>query len=275
MNKLLISTSDWRYDSRKRILYPIKDKTNYPEEYLKQNNFVEVDQWLLGIVKLRGINSIEDYKSTLQDDFQFIVKVPSLITSSHYYSKDKNTPLKVNPYFLSKDLFKEFLKSLDPLKNQVEFIIFQFEYPNNTEKSSSIEFLIKLYEFFMSLSNLVPPMAVELKNPGYLTSSYFKLLRILNISNVFLQDRLMPHIVDLYDRYKIYIKGKTIISLHSSDGCGIENISNSYFDREEKLKDIIKMIKELQNRGVKVYLNINDHYEQNKPLIIEHINKLL
>ncbi|MEJ2615856.1 MAG: DUF72 domain-containing protein, partial [Ignavibacteriaceae bacterium] len=236
MNKLLIGTSDWRYDSGKGILYPLQEKTNYLEEYSKHNNFAEVDQWLMGIVKLRGIRSIEDYNSTLQDDYQFIVKVPNLITSSHYSCKDKNTPLKENPYFLSRNLFKEFLKSLHPLQNQVAFITFQFEYLNNTKKSSSIEFLIKLYEFFTSLSNLVPPIAVELKNPNYLTSSYFKLLRILNISNVFLQDRLMPYIVDIYDKYKIYIKGKTIISLHSPDEYGIKNMSYPYIDRDEEIK---------------------------------------
>lgn len=275
MNKLLIGTSDWSYDSRKGILYSIKDEFNYLEEYSKHHNFVEVDQWLLGIIKLRGIRSIDYYNSTLQDDFQFIVKVPNLLTSSHYYCKDKNAPLKENPYFLSKDLFKEFLESLNPLQNQIAFITFQFEYLNNTRKSSSIEFLIKLYEFFTTLTNLVPPIAVELKNPHYLNSTYFKLLRILDISNVFLQNRLMPHIIDVYDKYKIYIKGKTIISLHSSDGYGIKNMSNSYFDRDEELKNIIKMIKELQNRGVKVYLNINDQYEGCAPLTFEKINKLL
>jgi uncharacterized protein YecE (DUF72 family) len=275
MNKLLIGTSDWRYDSGKGIIYPVQDKINYLEEYSKQKNFVDVDQWLFGIVKLRGIRSIENYNSTLQNDFQFIVKVPDLITSSHYYCKDKNKLLKENPYYLSKDLFNDFIKSLHPLQEQVAFITFQFEYLDTTKKSSSIEFLKKLYDFFISFSHSTPPIAVELKNPYNLNSSYFKLLRILDISNVFLQDRIMPCIVDIYDKYKIYIRGKTIISIQSFDRHGIKTNSNSYIDREEELKEMVRMIRELQERDVKVYLNINDQSERNTPLIIEQINKLL
>ncbi len=51
-----------------------------------------------------------------------------------------------------------------------------------------------------------------------------------------------------------------------------EIIRNS---RDEELKDIIEMIKDLQNRDVDVYLNVNNHYEGCAPLTIGKIQKII
>ena len=90
----------------------------------------------------------------------------------------------------------------------------------------------------------------------------------------------MPPIVAIYNKYKQYIKGQTIIRLHGPDRSGIEKISGEnwnkiYINRDEELKDIIEMIKDLNNRGVDVYLNVNNHYEGSAPLTIEKIKKLI
>ena len=45
--------------------------------------------------------------------------------------------------------------------------------------------------------------------------------------------------------------------------------------RDEELKDIVEMIKDLNNRGIDVYLNVNNHYEGCAPMTIEKIIKLL
>ena len=90
----------------------------------------------------------------------------------------------------------------------------------------------------------------------------------------------MPPIVAIYNKYKEYIKEQTIIRLHGPDRSGIEKISGEnwnkiYINRDEELKDIIEMIKDLNNRGVDIYLNINNHYEGSAPLTIEKIKKLI
>lgn len=52
------------------------------------------------------------------------------------------------------------------------------------------------------------------------------------------------------------------------------NLRNKiYINRNEELKDIVEMIKDLNNRGVEVYLNINNHYEGCAPLTIGKICK--
>ena len=40
-----------------------------------------------------------------------------------------------------------------------------------------------------------------------------------------------------------------------------ENWNKIYIPRDDELKDVIEMIKDLNNRGVEVYLNVNNHYE--------------
>ena len=81
-------------------------------------------------------------------------------------------------------------------------------------------------------------------------------------------------------KLKIKLKGLAIIRLHGPDRSGIEKLSGEnwnkiYIPRDEELKDIVEMIKDLNNRGVDVYLNVNNHYEECAPMTIEKIDKLL
>ena len=90
----------------------------------------------------------------------------------------------------------------------------------------------------------------------------------------------MPPIVGIYNKYKEYIKGQTIIRLHGPDRSRIEKISGEnwnkiYINRDEELTAIVKMIKELQNRDVDVYLNVNNHYEGCAPMTIGKVQQLL
>ena len=90
----------------------------------------------------------------------------------------------------------------------------------------------------------------------------------------------MPPIFEIYNKYKNYLKGQTIIRLHGPDRSGIEKFSSEnwnkiYIKRDEELTDIVKMIKELQNRAVDVYLNVNNHYEGCASMSIEKVKKLL
>ena len=283
MTKLTIGTCSWKYDSWKGIIYPEFGEINYLEEYSKHYKTVEVDQWfwsLFNIVKLPEKRDVDNYKESVPEDFKFTIKVPNSLTLTHYYSKNKSEPLKKNPYFLNIDLFEEFLNILNPLKEQIGSLIFQFEYLNKEKMRSLSQFQSLLHQFFTSLPPDIPPISIETRNPFYLNSSYFRFLNDLNLSHVFLQGYFMPPIVGIYNKYKEYIKGQTIIRLHGPDRSGIEKISGEnwnkiYINREEELTDIVKMIKELQNRDVDVYLNINNHYEGCAPITIEKVKNLL
>lgn len=64
--------------------------------------------------------------------------------------------------------------------------------------------------------------------------------------------------------------------LHGPDRSGIENMSNNnwnkiYIPRDEELKDIVEMIKDLNNRCVGVYLNGNNHHVGCASMTIEYV----
>ena len=44
---------------------------------------------------------------------------------------------------------------------------------------------------------------------------------------------------------------------------------------DKELNDIVEIVKDLNNRGVDIYLNVNNHYERSAPMTIEKIVKLL
>ena len=139
MNKLHIGICNWKYNSWKGIIYPQLDEINYLKEYSKHYSSVEVDQWfwsLFDIVRLPEKRTVEEYKSSVRDDFKFIIKVPNSLTLTHYYSKNKSEPLRKNPYFMSADLIEEFLHTMKPIKNQIASLIFQFEYLNKEKMPS-------------------------------------------------------------------------------------------------------------------------------------------
>ena len=177
---------------------------------------------------------------------------------------------------MSVDLFEEFLQTIKPIKNQIASLIFQFEYLNKQKMSSLAEFQKNLHQFFTSLPADVPPLSIEIRNPNYLSTSYFKFIKDLDISNVFLQGYFMPPVFGIYNKYKEYIKSRAIIRLHGPDRSGIEKMSGEnwskiYINRDDELKDIVEMITDLNNKGVDIYLNINNHYEGCAPITIDKI----
>jgi uncharacterized protein YecE (DUF72 family) len=90
----------------------------------------------------------------------------------------------------------------------------------------------------------------------------------------------MPSIIEVYNKYKAYIKDLSVVRLHGEDRKGIEEISNGnwnkiYKNREAELKQIANLINELSSKKVEVYLNINNHFEGSAPLTINRIKKFL
>ena len=67
---------------------------------------------------------------------------------------------------------------------------------------------------------------------------------------------------------------KTLIN-YSKQILVVWNWNKIYINRDEELKDIVEMIKDLNSKGVDIYLNINNHYEGSAPLTIEKIKKLI
>jgi len=280
-----IGTCSWKYDSWKGIVYSDSRSKNYLKEYSQKFNTVEIDQWFWSLFPpakfvLPQKNVVEEYAKSAPDDFLFTIKIPNSITLTHFYTDTKEDPLRKNSFFLSVELFNEFLNSIESIINKTGCLIFQFEYLNKQKMNSLSDFQFKFSEFQKKLGNKVPPIGIEIRNPNYLNEKYFEFLSNQNLFHVFLEGYYMPPITEIYSKFKKHIKNLAIIRLHGPDRKGIEKIANDnwnqiYINRDKEIKSIAEMIKELQTNEVDLFVNVNNHFEGSAPLSIEKIKKLL
>ena len=142
---LRIGSCSWKYDSWTGLVYSNSKSKNYLIEYSSRFDTVEVDQWFWSLFPptkavLPKRYIVEEYKKSVPDDFLFTIKVPNSITLTHFYITRKEDQLKANPFFLSVEIFNEFLDTIAPIKKQIGCLIFQFEYLNKQKMSSYSQF---------------------------------------------------------------------------------------------------------------------------------------
>jgi len=284
LKKLKIGTCSWKYDSWKGIIYPNDAKFNYLEEYSKYFNTVEIDQWFWSLfdkdkIRLPNPKDVNEYYKSVPDSFQFTIKLPNSITLTHYYKKSKSAPLIPNDNFLSKKLFDTILKKLEPMKEKIGILMFQFEYLNKQKMSSQIEFQDKFSSFISKCSDEFN-YGIEIRNPNYLNQTYFDFLKDDGLAHVFLQGYYMPDIFGLFQKFEKSIKKQTVIRLHGPDRKGIEERSGSDWSKriepnESELKKVVEMIQTLQKKKVDLFVNVNNHFEGSAPLTIKRIEELM
>lgn len=283
-NNILFGTCSWKYDSWRDIIYRENGEINYLKEYSKYFKTVEIDQWFWSLfenknVKLPSKKDVLNYRDSVIEDFIFTIKVPNSITLTHYYNKQKAERLKQNPYFLSQNLFNDFILSIKEIVPQVGVLILQFEYLNKQKMSSQLEFLTRLEKFLESISKDVS-IGIETRNPNYLNKEFFKFLRDRNLVPVLLQGYYMPSVFDIYWKFRDYITNKIVIRLHGPYREKIESESGGNWNKiihpkDEELIKLKELILDLTKRKIKGFVNVNNHYEGSAPLTIKRIISLL
>ncbi len=281
-----MGTCSWKYDSWAGIVYPEAGKYNYLREYARHFDTVEIDQWfwsLFGVdkVKLPDEKTVSEYLDSVPGDFKFTIKVPNSITLSHFYThgKPKGAPLESNPHFFSIELFNKFLECIEPLRDRVGVLMFQFEYLNRQKMASQGEFLQRFDEF-ISACPVGYSYAVETRNPNYLNERYFDFLNRRGLAHIFVQGYYMPPVIEVFRKHSDYIRDLAVIRLMGSDRKGIEKRAGNKWGvivdpRDNELPDIVSIIRALEARKVRVFVNINNHYEGSAPLTIKKIQEML
>lgn len=281
---LKFGTCSWKYDSWKGLIYSSNvTPSSYLVEYSRHFTTVEIDQWFWSLFskkyKLPAEKDVLSYTNSVPENFKFTIKVPNSLTLTHHYRTNKNSSLIKNEFFLSVDLYNQFLESIRPMIKKVGMLMFQFSYLNKQMMSGQIEFLSELKHFLNKIKKPVP-IALEIRNPNYLNDVYFEFLNQENIYHVFLQGYYMPNIVSVYTKYKNYIKDKVVIRLHGPNRDEIELESGGKWDRiispkDQELYEIVGILTELNHRKIETYVNVNNHYEGSAPLTIRRIQALL
>ena len=283
-DNLRIGTCSWKYDSWRGLVYSDQKPLNYLQEYSQQYNTVEIDQWFWSLFGLEKVSlpspfTVKEYLESIPVDFKFTIKIPNSLTLTHFYQKNKKDPLLENPHFLSPTLFQEFLRSIDPLKENLGPLMFQFEYLNKQKMPAQTIFLEKFAQFIQKVDPSYQ-YAVEIRNPNYLNDSYFEFLQVHSLSHVFLQGYYMPPVTDIYKKFLGFLNKPVVFRLHGPDRSDIEKRSGGNWNRildprDQELNQIAGIVKELLDRKFEVYVNMNNHYEGSAPLSIKRLEKFL
>ncbi|MCX8106917.1 MAG: DUF72 domain-containing protein [Ignavibacterium album] len=283
-SKIYFGTCSWKYDSWEGIVYSKAKGINMLEEYSRQFNSVEIDQWFWSLhavnkISLPKESDVKLYAESVPADFRFTIKIPNCITLTHFYKKNKSESLKANPHFLSPDLFNEFISTLKPMKNKIGVLMFQFEYLNKEKMSSQIEFMER-FESFMQNIKTDYQLGIEIRNPNYLNKKYFEFLKVNNLSMVFLQGYYMPPVWEVFKTAKDFLISPVVLRLHGPDRSGIEAKTGSVWNqivepKDDELPKIAELIHYLSEKQNDVYVNVNNHYEGSAPLTIRRLTEVL
>jgi uncharacterized protein YecE (DUF72 family) len=286
-DKIRIGTCSWKYPEWHGLVYSAPKGIDYLKEYSRKYSTVEIDQWFWSLfspdtgAKMPKPADVFRYRDAVPDTFRFSIKVPNSITLTHYYKKDKAGNPVANPFFLSSDLFRKFLSMIDPLKGFLGPIIFQFEYLNKMKMPSPKMFRDRFGEFLDRIpSNYV--YGLEVRNKNYFNKGYFDFLSESGLAPVLIEGYWIPPIAELFQKWGDEIRKHllVILRLMGKDRKGIQAITGNTWDRivepkDDELRLIADIVKDLAGSGVEVYLNVNNHYEGCAPATIERIESIL
>lgn len=281
---VLIGTCSWKFDSWKGIVYPETAGADLLHEYARQYGTVEIDQWFWSLFPgyepaLPKPEVVAGYAASVPETFTFTVKVPNSITLTHYYSKKKAAELQPNRHFLSTDLLAAFLDRLSPIRSRIGALMFQFEYLNRTKMPNQEHFHDQFRKFARSLPADLAG-CIETRNPNYLNRSYFEFLRAEGLYPVFLSGYYMPPVSEVIERHLDLITRLAVIRLHGPDRQSIEKKTRRSWDRIVEPRDVeldrlAGLVREMAGRGIRVIINVNNHYEGCAPLTIERLRSRL
>jgi len=279
-DRLHVGTCSWKYSSWKGLIYSRNADGNYLQEYARHFDTVEIDQWFWSLhgedkVTLPVPGVVEEYVRAVHEKFQFSVKVPNSITLTHFYGSYTGDPLVRNPHFLSRDLFLRFLDRLKPMHPFLGPLIFQFEYLNKQKMASQSVFFEQLGPFIDACPDGFS-YAIEIRNPNYINTEYFRFLQSLRLDPVFIQGYYMPQIFPLFETYGTVLGRRIIIRLIGPDRHGIEEKTRNRWNtivtpRDNELDQLVPALCLMLAAGKEIFLNVNNHYEGSAPLSIGRI----
>lgn len=287
---LRIGTCSWKYDSWKGLYYDPAKKYragDYLSDYARHLDSVEVDQWFWSLfpggLKLPESRTVKTYAESVPDDFVFTVKAPNALSLTHYYSKQSAQHAgyagRPNEHFLSNDLLDRFLERLAPMENKLGPIMFQFEYLNQ-KKMPSKEAFFERFGAFIDRAPKGFQYAVETRNPNYLTREFFEFLREREIGYVYIEGYYMPPVRHVFERFHPSPADHCVIRLHGGDRLEIEGTTGEIWNRivapkPDGIEAAARIVIDNTLRGVKSYLNVNNHFEGSAPLTIQRFLEAL
>lgn len=287
---LRIGTCSWKFESWKGLYYePGKSYRagDYLPDYAKYLNSVEIDQWFWSLFpggnRLPELGAVKAYADGVPDDFVFTVKVPNSVTLTHFYKRQSRQNLafagQPNKHFFDLELLEKFLERLTLMEEKLGPLMFQFEYLNKNKMSSKEEFF-KKFGAFISNAPKGYSYAVETRNPNYLSVEFFDFLKEYKLGYVYLDGYYMPPIGEVFEKYQPATTDFAVVRLHGGDRKEIEKTTGEIWNsvaapKPKGLESAARIVKANQQRGMRTYVNVNNHYEGSAPLTIDRFLDVL
>jgi uncharacterized protein YecE (DUF72 family) len=287
---LRIGTCSWKYDSWKGLYYDAAKRykpDDYLSDYARQLNSVEVDQWFWSLfpggLRLPDTRSVRKYADAVPNDFVFTVKAPNALTLTHYYSKQPpqhaGFASRPNEHFLSNDLLNRFLERLAPLGKKLGPVMFQFEYLNQ-KKMPSKEAFFERFDAFIDRAPKGYQYAIETRNPNYLSRDFFEFLRDREIGYVYIEGYYMPPVRQVFEKFHPSSADHSVVRLHGGDRLEIEETTGEIWNRivapkPDGIEAAAQIVVDNTLRGVRTFLNVNNHFEGSAPLTIQRFLDVL
>ena len=145
--------------------------------------------------------------------------------------------------------------------------------------ASKEEFLEKFGAFILKAPKGFS-YAVEIRNPNYLSQEFFDFLKEFKLGYVYLDGYYMPPIRDVFEKYFPVTADFSVVRLHGGDRKEIEKTTGEIWDsvaapKPEGLKSAAMIVKSNQQRGIRTFVNVNNHYEGSAPLTIDRFLDVL
>ena len=250
-NAIHIGTSGWSYDDWVGPFYPAGTaKGEYLATYAAQFDVVEVDSTYYRSPTAR---MVAGWAERTPAEFRFALKVPGEITHERVLV-DCEAPMD------------SLLATLEPLTPKIRCLLLQFGYFNRSAFRSAAPFFERLDAFLVAYAPRVP-LAVEIRNKGWLTREYFDVLRGHNVAATLVEHAWLPPIDRLIEMHDV-VTGPFSYFRLIGDRKGIEQVTKTWeqvvVDRSADLRRVAGAIRHIAER-TEVVVFVNNHYAGHAP----------
>ena len=272
---LLYGTCSWKFPSWVGLIYSAEQRyaADYLPEYSRSFRTAEIDSWFY---HLPARDEVERYRDQVPESFRFTCKVPRDLTLTHLRTGRDSAKRPPNEQFLSLPLFEQFMEAVEPLRDRLDAVMFQFEYLNKQKMSGPGEFIDRFGAFAEQVPPEVP-LAVEIRNGNYLKPEYFRFLASSGIIPVLVEKQYMPSVTGVWRDFGHLIASPPVVRLMGGDRKEIEELSGGLWNRRwlprENLPEIAEVLQKMSRQG-RVTVNVNNHFEGSAPLTIDRLREL-
>ena len=286
---IYFGTSSWKYEGWLGSIYSedrYKTRNKHSKKKFEETCLAEYARTfpaVCGDFAFYQFPSAENWARLFEatpPDFLFGLKVPEDITVANWprHARYGQRAGRENEHFLDARVFaRNFTRLLEPHKDRVGPLIFEFGTFNKSTIPDAVVFMAKIEPFLAALPEGFR-YAVELRNPEYLSPAYFDMLADHNVAHVFNAWTRMPTLADQVRLPGAFTADFTVVRALLRKGRNYEDAVKTFEpyreiqEPDESTRDGMKeIVKQSLARKGRAFVFVNNRLEGNAPGTIEAV----